>query len=239
MSRQTATTKKDAEPDPAETEQPEVEQRVWPKPTNVIEALAQVQERIGGIRKLTPAQRRALGLSGGSEDGKGIKYGYRGIDQIASAAQKLFGECGIVCIPHKILDRTVDDIQVANNPWTNHFIAILWRIYGPGGREDFVEAETVGEGRDNSDKGTNKSTTGAHKNLLLKVLCIGDPDDDPDNERHENDNLDEIERVRQEEAEEAAKLARQERLEATWAKSRRPPVRPAAPSCRRRRTPPA
>lgn len=43
-------------------------------PSNVIAALARVQFEIGGIEKLTPAQRKKMGISGGSEDGKGITY---------------------------------------------------------------------------------------------------------------------------------------------------------------------
>ena len=35
------------------------------------------QFEIGGIEKLTPAQRKKQGISGGSEDGKGITYAYR------------------------------------------------------------------------------------------------------------------------------------------------------------------
>lgn len=205
-------------------EQPEVKVEPPPKrtpPRNVIEALAQVQERIGGIAKLTPEQRKRMGLSGGSDDGRGIKYAYRGIDQITAAAQPLFGELGVVIVPHKELDRTVVDIVVANSPWTNHFITVLWRIYGPGGLEDFIEAETTGEGRDNSDKGTNKAFTGAHKNLVLKLLSIGDPSEDPDNERHDNDprsNIDEAERVRLEQEHIEAEKARQLRLEEVWPK---------------------
>ena len=41
-------------------------------------------------------------------------------------------------------------------------------------------ATTEGLGRDNSDKGYNKASTAAFKNLLLRLLCIGDPRDDTD-----------------------------------------------------------
>lgn len=155
-----------------------------PAPTNVIEALARVQRELGGIARLTPQQRQAAGMQTGSGD-TGISYAYRGIDQIAAAVQPLFGKYGIVLLPW-VETYDVVDITVRNNPWTDHTMTILWTIYGPGGKDDWISARTIGLGRDNSDKGANKAMTGAHKNLLLKLLSIGDPHDDPDNERVES-----------------------------------------------------
>ena len=157
-------------------------------PSNVIAALARVQFEIGGIEKLTPAQRKKLGISGGSEDGKGITYAYRGIDQVTAAAQPLFGEYGIVIAPGKIVSHDVEIVTVGQNKneWDNVTMLVRWSIYGPGGGDDMIEAETLGEGRDNSDKGVNKAYTGAYKNLMLKLLSIGDPSEDPDTERFDN-----------------------------------------------------
>jgi hypothetical protein len=46
-------------------------------------------------------------------------------------------------------------------------------------------ARTEGLGEDNADKGINKAMTGAYKNLLLRILCIGDPQDDTDHESNQ------------------------------------------------------
>lgn len=199
-------------------------------PTNVIAALARVQARIGGIQKLTPAERQRLGMSGGSEEGsRGISYAYRGIDQVTAAAQPLFGELGIVIAPGKIISAESKVVYVGanKNEWEHLTLVVRWSIYGPGGIDDMIEAETIGEGRDNSDKTANKAYTGAYKNLMLKLLTIGDPSEDPDNERHENDGPgreDEAERIAREKAEteahNAALKARQDRLEDAWAKLR-------------------
>jgi hypothetical protein len=151
------------------------------QPTNVIEALARVQLEIGGIAKLSPAERQRLGLGGGE---KGITYAYRGIDQISAAAQPLFGQFGIVIVP-MLQSSDVEQITVNERPWTDTTVRVQWNIFGPGGKDDAIVAITEGQGRDNSDKGINKAMTGAYKNLLLRLLCIGDPSDDPDNERHE------------------------------------------------------
>lgn len=162
-------------------------------PSNVIAALARVQFEIGGIEKLTPAQRKKMGISGGSEDGKGIACAYRGIDQVTAAAQPLFGEYGIVIVPAKILSHEVKTVLVGQNKneWDNVTMLVRWSIYGPGGVDDMIEAETLGEGRDNADKSVNKAFTGAYKNLMLKLLSIGDPSDDPDTERFNNSGTDE------------------------------------------------
>lgn len=157
-------------------------------PTNVIAALARVQAEIGGIEKLTPQQRRERGMAPpAGDDERGVKFAYRGIDQIAAAAQPLFGRYGVVIVPDKILDLVITDITVNNKPWTDSRLRIRWVVYGPGGLDDTFAAESVGLGRDNSDKGLNKATTAAYKNLVLRLLAIGDPEDDPDQQRHEAD----------------------------------------------------
>jgi hypothetical protein len=153
-----------------------------PAPTNVIAALACVQKDIGGIEKLSQAERARRGMSVAEQGG--VKWPYRGIDQITQAAQPLFGRYGVVIVPHKIQRHVVDDIVVRDNPWTDTTVEVKWRIYGPGGYDDRITAETIGVGRDNSDKGYNKAMTGAYKNLLLRILSIGDPKDDTDQQSH-------------------------------------------------------
>lgn len=155
------------------------------RPTNVIAALARVEEEIGGISKLSPREHAAR--RGQQQAESGISYSYRGIDQIAQAAQPLLGRYGIVIVP-TVLNHVVDDITVNNRPWTDTTVTVQWDIYGPAGIPDKITATTIGYGRDNSDKGMNKAMTGAYKNLLLRILSIGDPQDDTDHERHETDN---------------------------------------------------
>lgn len=154
-----------------------------PKPENVIQALARVEREIKGIRKLTPAQRaRMTGIESGE---KGVNFAYRGIDQIASLAQPLFGEYGIVMVPN-VLTLDIDPIvkgdrhTIDTTPWTRTTVRVQFNIYGPGGTSDCIASTVVGVGDDNSDKGVNKAMTAAFKNVLLRVLCIGDPQDDTD-----------------------------------------------------------
>lgn len=159
-----------------------------PLPTNVVAAIARVMAEIGGIRKMSQAERRRLGLMepGAGSDDFGVKYAYRGIDQVAAAAQPLLGKYGVVIIP-TVLDQSIANITVKDKPWTDTFVEVQWDMYGPGGVTDKLVAITTGVGRDNSDKGVNKAMTTAFKNLLLRILCIGDPADETDAVRHETD----------------------------------------------------
>lgn len=155
-----------------------------PDHPHVIAALAAITGELGPIEKLTTAERRKRGMGGGGDDERGIKYAYRGVDQVAAELQPLLAKHGVAIVP-RVASHEVTDIEVGGKPWTSHTVLVHWSIYGPGGLDDKVEATTIGEGRDNSDKGVNKATTAAYKNLLLRMFSIGDPAEDPDNERHE------------------------------------------------------
>lgn len=141
------------------------------RPTNVVQALHAVMARVGGIEK-TKAEN--------------LNYKIRGIDQIAAAAQPLFGQYGVLIVPD-VLDKHVTPLVVNGKPWTDTEVTVRWRLYGPGGVDDIITSDTVGLGRDNSDKGINKAMTAAFKNLLLRILCIGDPVDDTDGHTHVED----------------------------------------------------
>lgn len=160
-------------------------------PANVIQALARVIGELPGIEKLTPLQRAQRGMMAAPETGA-PKYAYRGIDQLAGAAQPLLAKYGVVIVPIDTRYEYVEFIRKTDrgeSVWSDWRATVRWAIYGPGGVEDVISAETVGNGHDNSDKGANKAQTGAFKNLLLRLLCIGDPADDPDGERHDRDDV--------------------------------------------------
>lgn len=165
-------TTKDPTPEPSpEPTQP-------PPPTNVIAALAAVMRDLPGIGK---------DMTSGEGGGSGPKYNYRGIEQITAQAQKLFGRHGVVFIP-RVEDVEVKDLVVNGKPWTQHELMVVYRVFGPGGVDDFIEVGPIlGLGRDNSDKGANKAMTQAYKYALIQTLTIGDSKDDAERETHTND----------------------------------------------------
>lgn len=157
-------------------------------PTNVVAAIARVKAEVGGIEKLSSAEHKKRGASGGGGAGdQGITYAYRSIEQIVARVGPLFARYGVVIVPSVVkVDR--DSFQTKSGAtWLDLFLEVEWFIYGPGGRDDVIAGRTVGQGRDNSDKGYNKATTQAYKNLLLRLLDIGDPDDEGEHQRPERD----------------------------------------------------
>jgi hypothetical protein len=96
----------------------------------------------------------------------------------------LLAKHGVVLAPF-VTDSETREITINNKPWSDTTVRVKWAVCGPNGSR--IEACTEGWGRDNSDKGVNKAMTGAFKNLLLRLLCIGDPADDTDGTTHERD----------------------------------------------------
>ena len=143
------------------------------RPANVIEALARC------IRDM-PAVGKDQEMN--SREGGGQSYKYRSIEAVTSHASELFGRYVIVVKPHKIR-RSVRDVPMGREGkiWTEDLLKVKYRIYGPGGRKDFIDtAYFHALARDNSDKGTNKAMTQAYKQCLLQLLVVGDNKDDPD-----------------------------------------------------------
>jgi len=140
----------------------------------VAQALASVMAEMPAVGK----DQKASAQQGG--------YAYRGIEQIARHAQPLLAKHGIVFVP-QVLGFDVRDITVNGKPWTDTILTVRYRICGPGGPDDYLEATVVGIGRDNADKGANKALTQAFKYALIQVLCIADAKDDGDAASHEAD----------------------------------------------------
>lgn len=145
------------------------------KPTNVIEALAAVRRDLPGIGK----DNEASAQQGG--------YRYRGIEAITAAVGPLLGKHGVVFAP-QVITWEETPLTINGKPWTDTRMRIEYRVYGPGGLQDYIVVGPLCTiGRDNSDKGPNKCATQAFKQALLQVLCIGDSKDDPDGSTHEAD----------------------------------------------------
>lgn len=145
-----------------------------PPATNVIEALRRV------IRDLP-----AIGKEGTGPSSQG-SYKYRGIEQITRHAAPLFAKHGLVMAPNAIVWRPTRELMVSGKPNTDEALLVTYRVYGPGGVEDYIEVQAPGIGRDSSDKGSNKAMTAAFKYALTQTLCVADEKDDND-ARHDDE----------------------------------------------------
>lgn len=106
-------------------------------------------------------------------------YKYRGIEDVTGALQKLCGKHGVVIWPVAKQGPTDDAVGMTAG-WSDYTVTVTWGVAGPAGDLLTPAPETIGIGRDNSDKGVNKAMTQAYKYLLLQLFMVADPKDDTD-----------------------------------------------------------
>lgn len=135
---------------------------------NVVDALLRV------MRDLP-----AIGKEGTGPSTQG-SYKFRGIEQITRHASVLFARHGVLFTPHHADLRASREFASGGKISIDEIVVMTYRVYGPGGRDDFIDVETVGVGRDQSDKGANKAMTAAFKYALTQTLCVSDEKDDGD-----------------------------------------------------------
>lgn len=111
-----------------------------------------------------------------STDGDGLKYPYRSIEHIVDEVHGLFAAHGVTMVPeysiHSIttIPRFDRKTGAAYGETTHVWLIGKFRFYAPDG--SFVEATTIGEAADVSDKATNKAMTAALKYALTETLLI-------------------------------------------------------------------
>lgn len=123
------------------------------------------------------AELPAIGKGGKAAEAQG-GYAYRGIEQITSALQPLLAKHGVMVVPKARVVSNVKSPGMKTDNWTDVTLEVLWTIVGPDGST--IEAQTVGIGRDNADKGANKAMSQATKYLYLELFCISDKKDETD-----------------------------------------------------------
>jgi hypothetical protein len=142
---------------------------------DVTGALLKVMADLPGIGK----DLRAAQQQGG--------YAYRGIEMIANEASPLFAKHGVMFTP-RVVSWETREFTINNKPWTDERLMVEYKVYGPGGKDDFIVIGPIAAiGRDNSDKGCNKALTQAFKYAMIQSLCIADSKDDADGTTHERD----------------------------------------------------
>lgn len=117
----------------------------------------------------------AIGKSGKAAEAQG-GYAYRGIEQITAALQPLLAKHGVIVVPQADLISVTKSPGMKTDNWTDTALRVAWCVYGPDGT--FLNAQTIGIGRDNADKGANKAMSQATKYLYLELFCISDKKDE-------------------------------------------------------------
>lgn len=128
----------------------------------------------------------ALAQTGIAKDrqGAGIKYKFRGIDDVYNALAPLLAEHKLCIIP-RVLSRECAERKASSGG--NLFYTTVHAEF------DFVSAEdgskhtasTFGEAMDSSDKSTNKAMSAAYKYAAFMTFCIPvEGDNDTENSNH-------------------------------------------------------
>lgn len=97
-------------------------------------------------------------------------YKFRGIETIMAQLGSLLAKHSVIIIPHVSL-LSVSPSPGMPNGWQDSTIEVLWDIIG---HDECFQAQTIGVGRDKSDKGVTKAQTQAYKYLLLPLFSIAD-----------------------------------------------------------------
>lgn len=132
---------------------------------SVQQALAKVMAELPAIGK----DSQAPAAMGG--------FQFRGIEAIAGAVRPLLAKHGVVIAPRASVTKVVP-APGQKEMWQDVYLEVEWLITGPDGSS--ITAQTVGIGRDHTDKGANKAQSQAYKYLLLHLFCIADAKDDSD-----------------------------------------------------------
>lgn len=143
-----------------------------PQPTGIYQAMAEILAEIPSIGK----------------DNKNKEQGfkYRGIDDVYNALHPLLAKHKVFMAP-TVLSRASEDRTTAKGGAMQCVtLSVEYRFFHADGSS--ISCTVMGEGRDTSDKATNKAMAVAHKYALLQTFCIPTEDigqDDPDAETPE------------------------------------------------------
>lgn len=143
-----------------------------PQPTGIYQAMAAILAEIPSIGK--------------DNRNKDQGFQYRGIDDVYNALHPLLARHKVFMAP-TVLSRTSEDRTTAKGGVMQCVtLSVEYRFFHADG--SFISCTVMGEGRDTSDKATNKAMAAAHKYALLQTFCIPTEDigqDDPDAETPE------------------------------------------------------
>ena len=143
-----------------------------PQPMGIYQAMAAILAEIPSIGK--------------DNRNKDQGFQYRGIDDVYNALHPLLARHKVFMAP-TVLSRTSEDRTTAKGGVMQCVtLSVEYRFFHADG--SFISCTVMGEGRDTSDKATNKAMAAAHKYALLQTFCIPTEDigqDDPDAETPE------------------------------------------------------
>lgn len=138
-----------------------------------------IHDRIVAITDALPAIGKDQVMSGG-----GVRYNYRGIEDLLPHFKGLFTAHGVYVTPeHALISDESYDVPKkggGSTRWRHVTILSDFTFHGLDGDE--VRVTVLGEGKDSADKAVLKAMTSAYKYALIQTFCVADASDDPDRE---------------------------------------------------------
>lgn len=140
-------------------------------------------KRPGLILKKIPQIMKAVGAIGKDRTNDVQRYKFRGIEDIYNTFHPVLSEMGVFCVP-EVLERQCTEIESVNAQGQRKMsyrtiLKVRHRFYAEDG--SYVDATTIGEGLDTSDKASNKAMSAAMKYAFIELFSIPTQDlDDSD-----------------------------------------------------------
>ena len=113
----------------------------------------------------------------------GLKFAFRGIDDLYNALQKLMAKHELINVPTRVEQISALEITSRNGGKGYHYRSLhTFTWYAADGSS--IETQAIGESISYDDKGSNKNASIAHKYILLQSLAIPTEEvKDPDAEQ--------------------------------------------------------
>ena len=129
-----------------------------------------METKQGQIHALIPKVMKEVGAIEKGRRNQQQGYSFRGIDDFYNALHNVLADNGVFFTP-EVLEQTAIEGTTKNGGATiNRTVKVRFTFYAPDGSS--VQAVTLGEGTDMSDKAANKAQSAATKYCLLQVFCI-------------------------------------------------------------------
>jgi len=117
-------------------------------------------------------------------DEYGVKYSFRGIDDVVNAVGPKLREHRVVITPVRSKVVSTERYETKRGAvMQNVIVRVAYNVVGPRG--DWLAAEAMGQSADAGDKAIAKAQSVAYRVMLLGLLCIPTGEVDPDSENHE------------------------------------------------------
>ena len=97
-------------------------------------------------------------------------YNFRGIDDVYNTLHGVLSANGVYFVPEVLEHAAIEGQTKSGTATINRTVKVRFTFYAPDGSS--VQATTLGEGTDMSDKAANKAQSAAVKYCLIQVFCI-------------------------------------------------------------------